>query len=86
MAIADLPPSFQDLPLSEAERTAIMRFVAEATRIAPDVAIIKPRRSSKGFLKIVVDYPDGDIWNLVGELVGLVHRIQDDTGVYLHLD
>ena len=86
MAIADLPPSFQALPLSEAERVAVMRFLAEAPRVAPGVTIIAPRRSPAGRINIVLEFPDGDTWELTGELVGLAHRIEDETGVHLLVD
>ncbi len=86
MAIADLPPSFRSLPLSDAERTAVMNFIAEAPRVAPGVTIVAPRRSPAGRLNLLLEFPDGDTWDLTGELVGLALRIKDDTGVYLQLD
>ena len=87
MAIAELPPSFQAIPLTEAERASIVRFIAEAPTVAPLVHVLSPRRSSSGHLKIVLEFPEGvNTWDMTGELVGLVQRIRRDTGVYLHLD
>lgn len=86
MAIADLPPSFHALPMTEAERSAVMMFIADAPRVAPEVLVVAPRRSAAGRLNIVLEYPDGDTWAMSGELVGLALRIKDETGVYLQLD
>lgn len=71
---------------SEVERAAVMRFLAEAPHVAPGVTIIAPRRSPAGRLNIVLEFPEGDTWDLTGELVGLSHRIEDETGVHLLLD
>lgn len=63
-----------------------MNFIAEAPRVAPGVTIVAPRRSPAGRLNLLLEFPDGDTWDLTGELVGLALRIKDDTGVYLQLD
>lgn len=86
MAIAELPPAFQTIQLSEAERQAIMRFIAEAPKVAPDVEVLMPRRSSSGHIKIVLEFPEGvDTFEMTGDLVGLVQLIRKDTGIYLQL-
>ena len=87
MAIAELPPTFRAIPLTDAERAAIVRFIAEAPTVAPTVQVLSPRRSSSGHIKIVLEFPEGvNTYEMTGELVSLVHRIEDETGVYLHLD
>jgi hypothetical protein len=81
------PGSFRSIRLDEAERTALLRFLDEAERLAPDVAVVAPRRSSSGALRVVVEFPDGvDSWQTTGDLVELAQRIEVETGVYLHLD
>jgi hypothetical protein len=87
MAIAELPPAFQAIPLTEAERASIVRFIAEAPKVAPAVHVLSPRRSSSGHIKIVLEFPEGvNTCEMTADLIGLVHRIEDETGVYLHLD
>lgn len=86
MADLDLPPAFQTLPLAPAERTAIARFIAEAPHVAPGVALVAPRRTPAGRLAIVLAFPQGDTWALTEGLVRLAQRIEDETGIYMHLD
>lgn len=86
MAIADLPPRFRSIPLSDDERAAIAMFMAEAPATAPGVDVVAPRRSPDGRLHILLEFPDGDTWHLTMALAGLIHRVEDETGVFLHLD
>ena len=87
MAIAELPPAFRAIQLTEAERASIVRFIADAPKVAPLVHVLSPRRSSSGHIKIVLDFPENvNTYDMTGELIALVHRIEDETGVYLHLD
>jgi hypothetical protein len=58
-----------------------------APKVAQAVTALAPRRSSSGHIKIVLEFPEGvDTWEMTDALVGLVQRIEDETGVYLHLD
>ena len=86
MAIVELPPAFRAIQLTEAERAAIMRFIEEAPTVAPGVAVLSPRRSSSGHIKVVLEFPEGDTWEMTTRLVSLVQRIEDETGVFLNLD
>lgn len=86
MAIADLPPRFRSIPLSDDERAAIAMFVAEAPTTAPGVDVVAPRRAPDGRLHILLEFPESDTWNLTKALAGLVHRVEDATGIFLHLD
>lgn len=86
MMHSDLPLAFRNLALSEPERGAVLRFLAEAPTAAPEVQVLAPRRTSTGHLVIVLAFPEGETWALTQALVGLCLRIQADTGVPLHLD
>lgn len=85
--LLELPKTFQGFKLDENERQAALMFVDRAAQATPGVEVVGPRRSSSGRLKIVTRFPDGvDAYDAAAALISLIQTIEDETGIYLHLD
>lgn len=81
-----LPAGFQDTDATPRQTDAITIFVERARAEVPNVQLVGSRRTSSGHIKIVVEFPDGDCWESLHRLAGIVNDVHQATGVFLNLD
>lgn len=86
MAVAELPPSFEQLALNGIQRKAAFRFLELAEEQAPEVTIVGPRRTQAGYLKLVLEFPEGDTWDLTQALSRISNQVRNELGVFFILD
>lgn len=86
MAIAELPAAFQSFKMDAPEWRACDLFLQKAGELAPDLEVIGPRRTQSGDIKIMLQFPERDTWDLTMALATICNDIRGATGVYLILD
>lgn len=73
-----------DAPLTDAERAAVSRLLAEARRVARRLRVIGTRRGPAGRLFLVLRFRDDDAGSTARALIRAALRIEAETGAYVH--
>lgn len=80
------PPSIDNLETTAVERDAAKAFVRMASELTPEAMITGVRRGVSGHLRMVLELPEGPIWELLGRLAKIASQVQQKTGISLTLD
>ena len=84
--VIELPEAFRGFLKSDQERDALVWFLERAAAEAPEVQVLYPRRCSSEHIKVVLEFPEGETWDMTMKLSKIVNEIFEQTGVFLNLD